>query len=271
MGLTNGPGGAAVGAACSALLSVGFLLGRPRPWFRAVLLAAIASALFTLYLSQVRALVMVTAVGLLSLSVPFAAQRRVGRFFSFATFVFIGGFLVFLLAVSVGGEAVTGRLSTLFETNPASAYYDNRGIMLRYTFFEGLPEYPLGAGLGRWGPISNYFSDTVNSAPKIGAELQWTGWLLDGGGPLILASAAGLWIALRTCLRIASRENGASGEAFQRWATVAFGYSVAMIALTLGATPFQTTLGIDFWLVNAVVFAASRQLQTESGDSASGI
>jgi hypothetical protein len=43
-----------------------------------------------------------------------------------------------------------------------------------------------------------------------------------------------------------------------------------MIALTLGATPFQSTLGIDFWLVNAVVFAASRQIQSASGDSALG-
>jgi hypothetical protein len=260
MGLTNGPGGAAIGAAFSVLLSVGFLLSRPRPWFRAVLFVAIPGALFTLYLSQVRAFVVVTALSLLALGVPFAAQRRIGRFISYAVPLLGGGFLVFLLAASVGGEAVTGRLSTLVESNPANVYYNTRGLFLRYTFTDAVPQYPLGAGLGRWGPIGNYFSDSRSSALPLGAEIQWTGWLFDGGVALMIVCAAALWIALRTSLRLAVREDGPSGESLQKWATIVFGYSVGVIALTLDAPPFHSTLGIDFWLANATVFAASHQI-----------
>jgi hypothetical protein len=260
MGLTNIPGGAAVGAMYTIVLGISLLMDRRPAWVRVLVFGGIVSALFTLYLSQVRALVVMTSISLLALGAPFAAQRRVGRFAVFALLSLGVAALVFLLAVSVGGESVTGRLSTLIEDQPGTVYYNNRGIVLEYTFAQLLPEYPLGAGLGRWGMLNSYFGDRLNSSPGLWAEIQWTGWLFDGGLPLMVASAASLWVALRTALRIASREEGASGEALQRWATVAFGYSVGIIALTFNAAVFQSALGIDFWLVNATVFAASRQI-----------
>ena len=37
----------------------------------------------------------------------------------------------------------------------------------------------------------HYFGDRYNAeSPQIWAEIQWTGWLLDGGIPLMIAAAA---------------------------------------------------------------------------------
>jgi hypothetical protein len=256
MGLTNGPGGAAIGAMYSLVLGVALLLDRPRAWVRAVVVAGMGFAIFTLFLSQIRAFVVMSGVSLVAMSVPLVVQRRFRRFGAFAILTSALVVVGLVVAMSTGGDAVTTRLSTLIAGDPATVYNDSRGAFLRYTFTTMLTQYPVGAGLGRWGVISNYFGDNLN-ASYLWAEIQWTGWLYDGGIPLMVVYTVAMMIALRVSLRIATTGANAAERDLQKWATAVFGYSVGTLALTFSAVPFQSTMGIDFWLLNATVFAAS--------------
>jgi hypothetical protein len=265
MGLTNGPGGAAIGAMYSIVLGVALLLNRPRAaWVRFALVLAMGISFFTICLAQVRALIVMCTVSLLALSVPFIAQKRGRRFLAFALPISIIAIIGVLVAAVIGGDVVTSRLTSLVEDNPANVYADNRGIFLKHTFFTLLPQYPVGAGLGRWGVMSAYFGNRLSSSSSLWAEIQWTGWLYDGGIPLIILSACGLSIALRVSLRIATKGTTAAELELQKWAMAVFGYSVGAFALTFSAVPFQATMGIEFWLLNAIIFAASDQLSAPS-------
>jgi hypothetical protein len=259
MGLTDTPGGAGIGAAYCVLFAVALLLSRPRPLFRMVLLASMIVGCFTLYLCQVRSLLIVLIVSSLTMGIVYPLRRGFGRAMTFAVSLASAGVIGFFLAVLIGGDAVTGRLSTLVESDPGTVYYLNRGVLLQHTFFDLLPQYPLGAGLGRWGMMSSYFSDTSNSTP-IWAEIQWSGWLLDGGVPLMILYSLAIVIALREGVRVVSRTDPA-GEKLHIWASALVGYGIGMVAFTFNTVPFNGTFGIDFWLLNATLFAANQQSQ----------
>jgi hypothetical protein len=60
--------------------------------------------------------------------------------------------------------------------------------VLKITFRKLLFEYPLGCGVGRWGMMTYYFGRfDANPNPAVFVEIQPTGWLFDGGIPLLLA------------------------------------------------------------------------------------
>jgi hypothetical protein len=258
MGLTDTPGGAAMAGFYCVLLGIGFLMDRSRLWFKIVVVVSMALGLFVLYLCEVRSVAVMLAISILALGVPLLAQRRVGRYAFLIAVVSTVAVFGFMLALSVAEKHVTDRFLTLFESDPGTVYYENRGGFLKYTFYELLPQYPLGAGLGRWGMIHGYFADSRNHIETLWAEIQWTAWLYDGGIPLMLAYGAAVVTALLTALRIASRPDGAGGE-IQKWATVLFAYSVGALALTFNSPMFEGTSGVDFWLLSATVFAASQQ------------
>jgi hypothetical protein len=261
MGLTDSPGGAGSGAALSIILGVAFLLDRPSVLFRLLLLASVGCSCFTLYLCQVRALVVMTGISLCALVLPFVYQRRTGKYLKIAVPIAAMAALAFTIAVSVGGNSVTGRLSTLVDHDVETVYYTNRGMFLSATLLDMVPMYPLGAGLGRWGMPFAYFGDSYQlGAGPLWAEIQWTGWLYDGGVPLMVAALGMLIVAFRTAIRLALRVDERKGQDLYKWATVLVGYTVGTIALTFNCCPFATTSGIDFWLLNAVVFGASEQL-----------
>jgi hypothetical protein len=76
----------------------------------------------------------------------------------------------------------------------------------------------------------------------------------------MLLFAGALLVAFRTAIDLAGRVDDRPGRDLYKWATVMVGYTVGMIALTFTGCPFSSTAGVDFWLLNAVVFAASEQL-----------
>ncbi len=217
-----------------------------------------ALGLFTLYLCEVRSVAVMLAISILALGLPLVAQRRVGRYAFLLAVVSTVAVFGFMLALSVAEKHVTDRFLTLFESDPGTVYYENRGAFLQHTFYDLLPQYPLGAGLGRWGMIHGYFADSRSRIEALWAEIQWTAWLYDGGIPLMLAYGAAVVTALLTALRIASRPDGAEGE-IQKWATVLFGYGIGALALTFNNPMFEGTNGLEFWLLNGTVFAASQQ------------
>jgi hypothetical protein len=261
MGLTDQPGGAGIGAVYCVLFSAAFLLERPRFWFRMALIAGMLIGCFTLYLCQVRSLLVMLVISFVAMVVPFIYQRRLGRIAAVVLPVGAAAIVSFVVAVAVGGDAVTKRLATLLDGDPSTIYYSNRGTFLEHTFVNLLPEYPLGAGLGRWGMMRLYFGERFNPAsPEIWSEIQWTGWLLDGGIALMVLYAIAIILAVREVMRIAVRRGFAGADELNRWAAVLVGYGISVVADTFASCPFASTFGMDFWLLNATIFAASCQL-----------
>jgi hypothetical protein len=60
----------------------------------------------------------------------------------------------FTWAVAIGGESTLERLSSLVSDRADAVYQQNRGHFLEDTINVLLPQYPLGAGLGRWGMMN---------------------------------------------------------------------------------------------------------------------
>jgi hypothetical protein len=269
MGLTDGPGGAGIGGMYCVLFAVALWLERPRLLFRLVLLCSMGAGLFALYLCQVRSLLVMLIPAFLVSVGSQLSQRRFGRIAAIVAPLLITALVAFVLAVAVGGDTVTNRLSTLIEDDPRSVYYTNRGLFLEHTFRDLLPQYPLGAGLGRWGMMSSYFGDPYNAAsPPIWAEIQWTAWLIDGGIPLMLAASTGMFLALREASRAAVSGIPALRE-LSGLSGIFLGYSLGVIALTFNACPFAGTVGIDFWLFNAAFFAAVSRARRSAEEGAS--
>jgi len=156
-------------------------------------------------------------------------------------------------ATQLGGRSLTQRLGTLTGSHRAQLYSSERGRFLTETFRTLIPQYPFGAGLGRWGKMHTYFGD--NRDPRRGfiyVEIQWQGWVLDGGLPLLAAYLALLGCALWSLARIARRPGPLAA-----WAALCFAYDVGVLALTFDYTPFTGQMGLDFWFLNALVLAAA--------------
>ncbi len=165
----------------------------------------------------------------------------------------IGG--AYIWAVSVGGDAVADRFLGLLNDGVFRTFEESRGLSIRYTMTELLAEFPFGAGVGRWGMMQTLFGDpTLWQAPPIHAETQPTGWLLDGGVPLLLLYAGALAIALRYTYRLAI--DSRLGR-LQDVATVLFCVQLAVVGLCLSGPVFNNQLGIQFWAVTGALAGAA--------------
>jgi hypothetical protein len=134
-------------------------------------------------------------------------------------------------------------------------FQDQRGNFIRYTLSELLYEFPLGAGLGRWGMMHVYFGDpTLWQSPPIHVEVQLTGWLLDGGVALWLLYGGALFVALHYSYRAAVQ---AVTPAVQDMATIVLCLQLTIVCLCLTGPVFNTQLGILFWAMTGGLFGAT--------------
>jgi hypothetical protein len=257
-GLSDVPGGASLAGMLTAILGLTLALQRGHAaWLRAACAGAAAVGLTVLFLTQVRALSLlaVAAAGV------FAMLRwRQGRAIEgTATLVVAGGLVLgaFAWAVLVGGASVSERFIGLFETGLLRSFDEGRGGFVRYTLGELLFQFPFGAGLGRWGMMHVLFGDpALWQAPPIHVEIQPTGWLLDGGIPLLVLYVGALALALRQSYRVVT---SAAGERLQGLAASALSVQVALVVLCLAGPVFNNQLGILFWsLTGALSGVATR-------------
>jgi hypothetical protein len=254
MGLTDVPGGAASGGMYAVLFGLGFLLMGRGP-IRAAAVAGMGVGLTCIYVSQTRSALIMTGVCVLTLAAVLAWRGEWSRLVIVASVVSAVVVGSFTWAVAVGGKSVTARLMTLTAESPEDVYHRNRGHFLEDTVNELAPRYPFGAGLGRWGMMNQYFGDPGNlHAESIWVEIQWTGWLLDGGIPLVLVYAGAVVLAGWTAFRIAcSRLPGDLPLA----AALILAYDVGAFAVTFNYPLFIGQGGLEFWLLNAVLFATA--------------
>jgi hypothetical protein len=262
MGLTDTPGGAAGAGMYAVLLGIGTLLSEKAAFTgaRLVAIGGMVAGLMCLYLCQIRSLVIMTGVCTLTLLGVLLLSGRMSKLVGLlgAVGVIVPG--AFALALAVGGDAMTARLTTLVAADPSSVYYRNRGHFLEYTLDHDLPLYPLGAGLGRIGMVHSYFG---NATGALWAEIQWTAWLLDGGILLILLYVTAIFIALWGCLQISRQQQRRDAGSLSLWAAVIFAYDVGALALCFNYPLFEGTGGVEFWLLNMTVLCAAQN--TERG------
>jgi hypothetical protein len=243
-GFSDMPGGAAVAGLTTMILGLALAVRRKqRVLMIAGCLIAAAVGMTALYLTHVRSLSLVAGVVLV-----------------------IGAYA---WAVAVGGQALADRFIPLVNEGVFRAFDENRGIFLRHTLAETLYDYPLGAGLGRWGMMNVMFRDpTLWEAPPIHVEIQATGWLLDGGVPMWLLYGGAIVIALRTSYRVAARAASAS---LQDAATLVLCMQLTIFGLCFTGPMFNTQLGILFWAITGGLFGAVTGLERQRDEARSAI
>ena len=255
MGLSDQPGGAAAAGSFIILAGFGLIWQSRSPLLRYAIVLAAVIGMFCLYLCQLRSTLIVTAVslvGIVGVMVVRGQARRASVVTVLAATVVLGGFI---WAASVGREAVTSRLSSLTEESAGKFYYSSRGFFLEITLTEELPKYPLGAGLGRWGMMYNYFGDPNNtSSPGLYSEIQASGWVYDGGLPLLLAGYAAIVGALVMATRLALHSRS---QKVADMAAVVAAFDLGVVATTFGYPAFIGETGMMFWVLNAALFAAA--------------
>jgi hypothetical protein len=255
-GLFDSPGAVAGPAMLATLLGVVFCVGRYPLWRKAIGAALAFAGVAAIYLSLVRTSLLIVAGMVIVYVVALMRQRRgAGALGGLALgAVIVTGALSF--SVDIGGSAVSGRVATLFEADPITVYYSTaRGEALEAAFSVLASEYPLGAGLGRWGMIHQYFRDASNfESYGLFAELQPNAWIIDGGLVLLgLYSVALCVSALREYQIVKSRVAAAS------IAAAVFAANAGTIALAFGFTPFTTQVGLQYWFLVGILHGLHHQ------------
>ena len=248
MGLTDTPGGAAVSGYITVLTGTGLLLTRAPLWGQTLFAMSIIGGVFCIFVCQVRSTLIITLVCEVAMFVSVAIRGEIKRL----------GAMIFLVpgaivaaavwAFAIGGDQVSNRFATLMEGNAGQVYYENRGEFLLYSIINELPEYPLGAGLGRYGMVHVYFGDKSSRASgALWAEIQSTAWLFDGGVILVFVYYSMIVFCIAFSFRLCLKRRGRISE----MATIVLGLNMATLATTFGSVPFIGPSGLTFWIVNA--------------------
>jgi hypothetical protein len=255
-GLFDTPGAVAGPAMYAALLGLVFAVSAIPMWQRAVSLGVAGAGLAAIYLSQVRVSLVATVVMMATYFLISMRQGRVMRGTQFG--VLAGGIVVtsLSLAVALGGSGISDRVNSLFASDPFSVYQGARGSQLSYTFFDLLYRYPLGAGLGRWGMAGAYFGSSNPNSPGIWAEIQFTGWMIDGGALMVALYVGSLLTGTLSQWRIAQATQ------YPRLAVcgaVILAAGLGPFLMIVSFTPFVAQIGIQYWfLAGALHGVASR-------------
>jgi hypothetical protein len=249
-GLFDTPGAVAGPGMFAALLGLVFAVSAIPAWKRALSLGIALAGLAAIYLSQVRVSLVATVVMMTVYTVVALRQGRATRASQFA--ILAAGIVVVSLsaAVTLGGATVSDRVNSLFAADPISVYQVARGSQLNFTFFDLLFQYPLGAGLGRWGMAAGYFGSVNANSPPIWAEIQFTGWMIDGGALMVALYLGALATTTITQWRIAQATQ------YPRLAVcgaviLAAGLGPAIMIISF--TPFVAQIGIQYWFLAGIL------------------
>lgn len=254
-GLSDLPGAASSSGAVVTILGLALAVRKERsPMLRGIALLSVPLGLFVLYLTQVRVFALLTIFGVIVFGVIAFYQGR-GR----GLFTITGGVALLVLLAGLNMPtynpsnpyAPSSRFAQILERGLFESFMENRGIFLVKTFDEYLWKYPVGAGLGRWGIIREYFGKG-SPFSQIWVEIQPTGWLLDGGVLMWIvypgALVAAMLYALSVALRRRDRQLSFLG------ATV-LGLQVVIVGSGLAGPVFNTVFGILFWMLTAGLYA----------------
>jgi hypothetical protein len=254
-GLTDTPGGAAIGGQASCVFGLALALLPIAWWKRGLCLGLALVGLTIIFYSQVRVLLITLVIGLIMWAALLALRREVKKLTMLAACAGLLSVVAVAWVLSTGGDRVMKRFLDLLEGDPISVYNKNRGGFVEYALYEQLPRYPLGAGPGRSGMASMMFGNRlapVGRAPLY-AETQIDMWILDGGAPLLLAYALALAAAMASATRSALRS---PDPVVAYWAGVILVYGVTIVASTFGYPVFMAPAGVQFWALFGALYGA---------------
>jgi hypothetical protein len=245
-GLFDTPGAVAGPGMAAALLGLVFATSAIAIWKRALALGLAGAGLAAIYLSQVRISLVMTG---LMMGAYFLTTMRQQRFARATQFGVLAGTIVvgsFVLALTLGGPSVSDRVMTLFSSDPLSVYQNARGVQLQITFRDLLFEHPFGAGLARWGMAAAYFGVFTLDSPSLWAEIQFTGWMIDGGVLLIVLYCGAIVVTALSQWRVAAVN---THPRLATCAAVVMTVNLGVAALIFSFTPFNTQIGIQYWFL----------------------
>jgi len=255
MGLSDSPGGASTAGAFAVIFGLFIAVSEKNLLLRLTGLAGCIVGMFCIYLCQVRSVFVMTLIGVAVFVLLMLLRGRLKRlsFLILAVPVVLSG--GFIWATSVGGRGVTDRLDTLTEQPAGDVYYKNRGHFVEETLTQSLFEYPLGAGLGRWGMSMSYFGDpNLPNSQSLWAEIQITGWLYDGGLPLIVV---GYLAVLYVCYLTAKIAIYSSNPRIADMAAAISSLNLSLLAVTFNYSVFISQMGITFFLLNGLLYMSA--------------
>lgn len=255
MGLSDTPGGAGGSGYYAFLFGIGFALKSKNFISQIIYIVSAILGLFCIYLCQIRAVLVVCGVSIIFLALVLLIKKQFAQLTVMLPGVTAMFLATFYWATAIGGKGTKNRLSSLTSSSADKVYHQGRGEFLQEAFDTVLPQFPLGGGLGRWGMINGYFGDNtdLDSLP-FWVEIQWTGWIVDGGIFMLLAYPIALFITCQTTGQIALNTKVPE---FSIWSTLIFGYNIGAIALTFSYPLFISQGGMEFWLLNSALFIAA--------------
>lgn len=256
-GLSDMPGGAAQAGAFVTLF--GILLGTQvnmKSAKRVFCLAMAMAGLFSLFMTQVRS-TMITLLGVLLFACFLLFKRKwvfQASLICGITFIMLSG--AFIWAVSIGGNSVANRYESVYEDGLLDSYSKHRGGFLAKTLTESVWDYPLGAGVGRWGLMWLYFGrDNSAAIPPLWAEIQLTGWLLDGGILAWFLYGGGIFTTLFYAYRIAM---SFKDDQLAYLAIIIIAMNLLFVGQSFAGPAFNNKNAIQFWLLASALCGVVR-------------
>jgi len=243
------------GAVCGAGMMAGFLglvlsFQTRKFWTRGIALGFSFAGTAVIYLTLVRTSLLVLIGMLVAYCVLLHFQGQHGRSIQLAMLAGGIGMAALTLATVFGGQSITSRFSTLVAERPTQLYYRSRGKQVERGFFELLPEYPLGAGLGRWGMMAYYFGRKGTDSNGLWAEIQFPAWIIDGGIVLLLCYCMALYKNSRREFEVARSD---IDEQKRNLAGMIFAMNAGIIGLCFSFPVFCTQTGLQSWFLSGAL------------------
>jgi hypothetical protein len=259
-GLFDTPGAVAGPAMSAALLGLIFAVSGIAAWKRLLSLTLAIAGLAAIYLSQVRISLVMTVMMMGIYTFTTFRQGRIGRASQFgilAGAIILGGFVI---ALTLGGPVILDRVMTLLGADPIAVYQGARGVQLSITFSEMLYDYPLGAGVGRWGMAAAYFGNFTQLSKPLWAEIQFTGWMIDGGVLMIALYCGALTVTALTQWKVAMLQ---AHPRLNTCAAAVLSANLGTAVLIFSFTPFVTQIGIQYWFLAGALHGVAASHGTE--------
>jgi hypothetical protein len=269
-GLTDSPGAAGMAGLLACLTGLAVALSSVAWKTRVVSLGMALIGLAVIFYSQVRFTLIVLVVGIVVWIGLLAMRRDKRKLITLGIFTVLLAFGATGWVMRSGGSEVMKRFLTLVEERADTVFYANRGKFVEYALTVDLIDYPLGAGIGRFGTMNSYFGDPFAppSRGPLWCEIQIEGWILDGGAPLLLASVGAvitaMIVATLMALRCQDRELG-------YWATVVVIFGLFNTLSCLGNMPFLSPNGLQFWVLMGALFGADSVARRAAQKSSSPV
>ncbi len=264
-GLFDNPGAVCGPGMVAALLGLIFFVSPIKPLGKVFALLLSLAGVVAMYLSYVRTTLLVLIGMALIYLLTLVMLKRPAAAARFGIAVSAVAAVGLSLSVLLAGESVIDRFSTLLEDDPLAVYYrSGRGSQLEDGFTNLLSEYPLGAGLGRWGMIHRYFGDQASlNSPSIWVELQPNAWIIDGGIFLLAVYSTALLV---TAVREFRIMRAAGGPSLRVWAAPIFALNIGTLVLVFGFTPFTNQVGLQYWFLVGLLHGAAQTAGTPAND-----